>query len=623
MSAQYAPMKERVPGFARTSRNLFVLPGKNTRAREDKPNHKLVRFGENLLYAARQYRDGEVGMKALWRSYRDWYLGAGSSGSLTYQNMIFETIEKLSADLTDSRPSFLFEPNRIQDLPMTDFLAKAVPWVWDQHDLQSMYYETVKGTLIYGTWYWKAIHDPRFSNQGGVERTQSIAPWYIFPAPYATNPDEAPWIIQVMPRTVGEIFNDYGVRVNPEMTYGNHLVDDGGNQFGNRGGSGFQQFTTVATNEYASSGVPDWSGGSTYDTAGGGVVTGLPDSFMAGLDRDGVVLQKELWIRDGSTVEGFAFQDDAYGLPQLMRTYNLRFPKGRVISWANGKLLYDVENPYQDGRFPYVQFKDVTIPDFWYGMGEVQQQVNLQLLHNDTHEIIKQIHMFTAVGRTIVDKGTGLTPERMGNRPGDIWFTLPGTSDRVKHLQAQAPHAEFYQYMASLKQASDLMSGTFDPARGINPSGVHSGKAFQTLQSAAGIRVKARYNDLERALTGWAKRSASRVQQFWPSETALRVTGTGVPDDSAFSVFRMRPDDRNAAYTVRVSSTANLDSVKQGDFQKLILLAQAGIPIPPEILLKVANLSNQKEIEAMMARMPRMPTPQETGSPRGGQGVGQ
>lgn len=609
-----APVKEYVPGFSRTSRNLFVRPGKGTRAKIDAPTHKLVRFGETLVESAQAYRDDKLGMKERWKRFRSHYLGGGMGPSLTYSNLIFETIEKLSADLTDGRPTFQYEPNRPDDLPLTDFLEKAVTWIWDQHDLQAMYYETVKGALIFGTYYWKVLHDPRFANQGGVERVCLRPPWYEFPAPYSTNPEEAPWWIEVYPRTVGEIFNDYGVRVNAEMGYSQFMDSVAEEDLDSGSGSTYPQFTTVATNAFASSGVGASDGSD--DVTGGQIVEGLPDSFLAGTAESGIVLQKELWIRDGSTEEALSFKDDRNGIPRLMRSYGLKFPRGRVISWANGKLLYDRPNPYADGRFPFVAFKDISIPDFWYGMGEVQQQVNLQLLHNDTHEIIKQIHMFNATGRLIVDKDTGLTPDRMHNRPGDIWFTRPGTSDRIKWLNANPPSAEFYTYLNTLENSKDLMSGTFDPARGINPTGVTAGRALQTLQSAAGIRVKSRFNDLERALSGFAKRMASRVQQFWPTETAIKVTGSAKPDDESFMVYRMRPDDRNATYTVRVSSTANLDAVKANDFQKLILLAQSGLPLPPEIIIKAANLSNQKEIEAMMARMP--PSPVIADQPRAG-----
>lgn len=612
MSAMHAPLKEHVHGFQRRSRSLFVVPDRKVRRQNNEPESELVKFGETLLEAAQQYRDGDLGMKHRWQSYRKWYLGESPGRSLTYSNMIYEVIEKLAADLSDSRPVFQFDPNRPQDLQMSNYLNDAIPWVWDQHDLQAEYHDTVKGTGIFGNWYWKTIHDPRFMNQGSVERTNSIAPWYIFPAPYATNPEEAPWIIEVFPRTVGEIERDYGVKCDAEMAYGQFFPDIS-EDMDNQGIQG--QFTTVATGP---GGVP----------AGGQVVEGIPDSFLAGTTRDGVVLQKELWIRDGSTQEMFSKKEEENGLETLVRSYGAKYPKGRVISWANGRLLYDVPNPYADGRFPYVHFKDVTIPGFWYGMGEVQQLVNLQMLHNDTHEIMKQIHMFMAVGRTIVDKSTGLTPERMTNRPGDIWFVRDGTSDRVKHLGAQVPHAEFYQYLNLLENHKDLAAGIHDPSRGINPSGVVAGRALQTLQSAAGIRVKARFNDLERALIGWAKRTASRVQQFWPAETQVRVTGRRSPEDSAaFNSMLMRPDDRNAQYTVSVSSTANRDAAQAADFQKLAMLVQ-GMPgmIPPALLVKAANFSNQKEIEALLAQMSMQGAPApspggQTPRPRMGQGV--
>ncbi len=163
------PVKEYTPGYSRRSQSLFVLPGKKTRAKVDSPNHKLVKFGELLFDQAKGYRDGDLGMKERWQSYRSWYLGSGArNSSLTYSNMIFETVEKLAADLTDGRPTFQFEPNRSDDIPMADFLGKAVPWVWDQHDLQAHYYDTVKGSLVFGNWYWKVVHDPRFANQGAT-----------------------------------------------------------------------------------------------------------------------------------------------------------------------------------------------------------------------------------------------------------------------------------------------------------------------------------------------------------------------------------------------------------------------------------------------------------------------
>lgn len=549
----------------------------------------LVKFCEILYENAKRYQDNDLGMKDRWRNHRAWYLGSGGGvdgrGGLTYVNLIYEIVEKLSADLSDGRPEFVFEPNTKADLPMTEFLNDAVPWTWDAEDLQSVYYESLKANMIYGSWYWKESHDPRFGSQGAVDRTEQIPAWYILPAPYATDMDHAPWVIEVFPRTVGEIYNDYGVVVEPEIGYGDYFPDIGEDL----GGVGGASFTTTVTND--AEGV-----------TGGNVVEGIPNSFMMGGGNDGIVLQKELWIRDGATEEDFHFKDEPNGLPRLMHTWGLAYPKGRVISWANGVKLYDRPNPYSDGHFPYVQFKDISIPNFWYGLGEVHQMVNLQLLHDDTHEIIKQIHLFTATGRLIVDRDTGLTPETMQTHPGAIWQVRPGTSDRLKWLSASAPSAEFYTYLNTLEDSKDLLAGTFDPSRGINPAGVTAGRALQTLQNAASTRVKARFNDLEKALKRWAKLKASRIQQFWPDQTAVRVTGSPVPNGTKFNEFRIRREDRDASFSVKVMSTANADAIMQADFQKLILLGQMGIQMPPELAVKAANFSNKKEIEAVIAR---------------------
>ena len=589
---------EYVPGFQRRSRELFTLPGSKSMKRI--PDSPLAKFCETIYEGGKRYRDSDLGMMDRWTNYRAWYLGSGgmNGGSLTYVNLIYELVEKLSADLSDGRPAFQFEPNTKADLPMSMFLNDAIPWIWDQHDLQALYYSALKATMIYGTWYQKVTHDPRYGSQGAVERTDEIPAWYMIPAPYATDPDRAPWMIEVYPRTVGEIWNDYGIRVDPEIGYGEYFPDVSEDLGGMYGGAG------TAT-------VVGYDIGGANEQLPGAVVDGIPNSFLSGTQRDGIVLQKELWIRDGSTEEDFFFKDDEKGVPQLMHTYGLKFPKGRVISWANGRVLYDRPNPYKDGRFPYVQFKDVSLPDFWYGLGEVHQQVNLQMLHDDTHEIIKQIHLYTATGRLINDSDTGLTSENMNTHPGAIWTTRPGTSDRLRWLQASPPSAEFYTYLNTLGDSKDLMAGTFDPSRGINPSGVTAGRALLTLQNAANTRVKARFNDLEKALTRWAKLMASRVQQFWPDQTAVRVTGSPVPEDSKFNEFRIRPEDRDANYSVKVLNTANMDAIKQADFQKLVLLAQAGIQMPPELLVKAANFSNAKEIEAIIAKTGMsMPVPQ-------------
>ncbi len=129
MSSLVAPIKEHTPGFARRSRPLFVAPRKQTRITENHGSDKRVRFVELLYDQASQYRDGDLGRKPTWKQNRALYLGSSQGGSLTYSNLIYETIEKLSADLSDGRPVFMFEPNTPADYEMSQFLHPTRPVV--------------------------------------------------------------------------------------------------------------------------------------------------------------------------------------------------------------------------------------------------------------------------------------------------------------------------------------------------------------------------------------------------------------------------------------------------------------------------------------------------------------
>lgn len=599
-------ISENVPGFQRTG-GLFTLPTETKIAQISQPETELVQFCEQLFEAARYYRDTALGMQDRWESYREWFLHSGvsqASGQLstTYVNLIFEKIEKLTADLTSARPETMFSPRTSQDIPMTDLLNSAYPYIWQSQNMQSKYFRTIKSTLTYGTWYWKILHDPQYKKMGGIEKIKEVPAWYFYPAPYAIDMEDVPWVIEISIRTVGEIEADYGVQVDPDIGIAQFMrpIEEALKQ-------------TLPIREVQTAGGPQGSG-----QAGGQVVPAIPETYLSTYGRPGLVVQKELWIRDGTTVPEYWF-DNEEDIPQLKFSKTLKYPGGRVISWANGRLLYDRENVYRDQRFPYVKFTDIAIPEFWYGMGEVEPLINLQLLHDDTHEIIKQIHLFTMLGRLIVDTSTGLEEDRMGNEAGEIWFVNPGTADRVKWLPGSAVPPELYNYLALLEKSSDLITGSHDVTRGINPTGVTAARALATLHNAASVRIRARLNDVETALKDTACLVASRIQQFWPSTMNLKVAGAANTQaveatTNEFKDFFLTPEDREATFNVEVSAMGNSDQVREAEFQKNMLLFTTGL-MSPETFIESMGLINEEKI---LAELPVLLAMRNVPPPAGG-----
>lgn len=608
---------EFVPGFQRSTRPLFVLPGKHSKARINRPESEIVAFGEALYQMARQYRDTTLGMRDRWETHRSWYLESYNSHlqgtyltGQTTENLIAEKIDHLAAQLTDGEPRILYLPESQADIAFTKIANDAIQHVWGAQDMDTLVYETIHPTLRYGTWYWKLVHDPRYGHTGGIVRFLPIPVWRIYPAPYATDPATAPWMIEVQIRTVGEILNDYGVHVDPEI-------------------ASSQEFSPIEDHlkSYPISNVvktvPEPGG----PYAGGETVPSVPDSYLSPYgEGGGLVCQKELWIRDGATTPQFWMEHRKHD-SVLRRTHTLKYPGGRVMSWANGRLLYDRPNPYADGEFPYVKFYDGFIDDFWYGLGETEGLINLQMLHNDTHDMLKLMHLYTAMGRLIVDQSTGLDEGSMSNTPGEVWVTDPGTFDRVRWLEGGRVPAEVYNYLHTLEQAADNRTGSPDVTRGINPTGVTAGKALMSLRAAANVRIRSRHKGTKRAFSRAARLFASRIQQFWPDELLLSILGPErrallENDQVQFRQYQLTPEARMANYHVRVDPGINLEELREAEFQTLMMFYSMGI-LPPEMLIEGSNLHNREEIlswlPVMMARQRMMASQGGAAAPQGGQ----
>lgn len=599
MSLQTIP-HEYVAGMQRTSRSFYMLPGASGARKPiiNQPESRLVGFCEALFQMARQYRDTQLGMKDRWEGYRSWLLHSANTywyGQLKNQttfNIIHEKIEHLSAQLTDGDPRLLVLPESKGDVPFTRFANDAISYLWNTQGWDTLYYDTVHATLTYGTWYWKVGYDPQYGALGGMFFLKPVPAWYVFPAPFALNPQSAPWMIECMMRTPGEILNDYGVEVDPELGIRDIFtpVED------------FLRHVPASATTQTAAG-PTGSG-----QLGGEVVPAIPTGFMSPYGpNEGMVLQKELWIRDGATTPQYWFQHFEDGASELRRTHTLKYPKGRVISWANGRLLYDRHHPYNHGRFPYVKFYDIPIHDFWYGQGETEQLVQIQLKHNDTHDVMALVHLYSALGRLIVDESTGLTEGSMSNEPGEIWFTRPGTYERIRWLEGSQVPREAYSYLALLEKSADGATGSHDVTRGINPTGVTAGKALIALRNAANVRIRARHKGQKKALGEAARQLVSLFQQFAPRELTLSLLGRderGLLDAQMvqFRDFHMSEEARRANFNIRVEPGTNEQEVKAAEFERVFMLYQLGL-MTPEHLIESTDLHDK---EAILADLPAL-----------------
>jgi hypothetical protein len=556
---------------------------------ERAPEDKTVRRLEGFYQDARDYRDGNpLRMMDRWRSHRAWYLSTGADRSVawhsppTHVNLIYEKCEKLFADVTEAMPTFLFRAKGLAGLQLSDHLNVSVPQVWRESEGDMLYREAVKSAIIYGTWFWKISHDPGYAGLGPKVVIRPVPMHRMFPAPFATTIQGSPGLVEVQLRTVEEVFNDYGIKVDPEVLPEDwpDISEDmetpygGGVVFGsNLGSSTSGDSPTPGSNQ-----IP------------------LHDATTSQRGRtEGYVFQKEAWIMDPTLESQYWLEETPVG-PEMRQGKNLRYPNGRVIGWANGKRLYDRENPYNDGKFPYVKFTDNPFPEFFWGLGEIPKLINLQLMHDDTVDTMRLVHAYMANGRLIVDETTGLRDRQIGNDPGEILWTRRGTQDRIKWLQGMTPPAEFYQHLRTVEQWFDLLTGSFDVTRGVNPTGVTAARALVALQRAAGIRIRGRMRENEDSLRDAGNMLASRIRQFAPARSE------GMKEDGEIVALELSEADRNQEVDLRVDVVTNLDDLKAAEFQKMLLFNNMGLAAD-ERLIKESGLSST---ETLLAELPQV-----------------
>jgi hypothetical protein len=492
--------------------------------------------------------------------------------------------------MTAAEPTISYRAKKPEGANLAEMMNLAVANTWDANYGQRQYRDTVKATVVYGTWFWKIEHDPGYGGRGTKVGFRQVPCFRIFPAPYATDPESSPVMIEVQPRTVEEIYNDYGIRVQPELEPAD--------------------FADIAEDLSNPKDGPTWEAHLGAEGSGGATSASwfLPSSFAMGRGKSqGFVFQKEMWFRDSAMERKYRIDRTAKG-PEAKYEEDLMFPHGRLVGWANGQLLYDDESPYLDGRWPYVRYADNLFPGVFWGMGEIPNIVNLQLLHDDTVDSMRLIHAYMANPRTIIDKTTGLSDGEIGNDPDEIWWTNRGTHDRIKVHHGATPPAEFYTHVRTIEQWADLMTGSPEVGRGENPPGVRAGKAIQALQRAGSTRTRGRLKELEETLKIAGQLLLSRHQQFSPEKVTLQSGRTG------FKEFWLSEEERLMELSVAVDIISSLDDVRAAEFQKTLLLFNLKL-VSAERLIKESGMASaqtilaelpalqEKQMEAVMQQM--------------------
>lgn len=244
----------------------------------------------------------------------------------------------------------------------------------------------------------------------------------------------------------------------------------------------------------------------------------------------------------------------------------------RVIKSVENVILYDGENPEENGHIPLVPFycyKDETI----YGFGEIKNILDPQRTLNDMDFREFESLRLTSNPGWVVDHEAEVDHEHLTNAPGLVVEKKRGTE--VRRLEAGQTSPQLEQRKALDQQAMESIAGQNEQTmNGAMPTGNASGAMVQKIQTQAvgRIRLKGRlfeYYSMRRL----ALITASLIRNHWTQEKTLRLRA----DDNTIEEVIYNPmETEHLDYTIDVSpgSMAGVDKDALISFYMALLNGQ-------------------------------------------------
>ena len=196
----------------------------------------------------------------------------------------------------------------------------------------------------------------------------------------------------------------------------------------------------------------------------------------------------------------------------------------RVIKWVENIILYDGENPEENGMLPIVPFycyKDDSI----YGFGEIKNIIDAQRTLNDMDFRELEGLRLTSNPGWIGDQECEVDDEKLTNEPGLVVLKKRGTELRRLEPGTVSPQLDGRKQADQqfMEQASGQNEVTMN---GDLPQGNASGVAVSKIQTQAVGRIRLKSRGLEYySMKLLAELTASLIINNWTEEKLLRFRG--------------------------------------------------------------------------------------------------
>jgi hypothetical protein len=532
-------------------------------------------------------------------------------------NMIWQTIQSQAPLQTDARPKFSFLPMDPTDRDFAQILDKVSDADWERYNWLQVVLATILDGYLYGTGFSHMLYDHDYNYGMGAPLYENCDPFYCYPDPSCNNINDSKseGFFYAYPEHTNRLRRKYPAKahlIKPD------IVDSLLKKRTDLGSAKFNDWRS-STAQLAAINYDDWDNNCQDRTL----------VIYAYLKPQDVDQQEQKTVDDaGNEINKYIVKK--------------KYPRGRHLVIANGAILHDGPLPYADGLIPYSKYNNYVLPREFYGVSEVEQLENPQMVFNKILCFALDCLALTGNPIWVVDFNSRVDTDNLTNAPGGVVSKTPGSE--VRREQGMPLNPGFLQILDRMVGWFNTVSGQSEFSEGNAPGGVTAASAIEQLINASRVRIRQKQRNLDAYLKDVGQQYINRIFEFYSAPRVFRVTN----DQGASQYFKMevenQEDGGKVARVQEYVETENGDVIEgnvrkfivSGEFdirvktgsdmpfeiadieRKSLALFDRGIIDEEEVLTKLEYPNKDKVLERLAARKEAM-AQQEAQSQQGAQ----
>lgn len=240
------------------------------------------------------------------------------------------------------------------------------------------------------------------------------------------------------------------------------------------------------------------------------------------------------------------------------------FPEGCKITWCDDLILEWIDFPYDHGKLPFVEDKDIEVEGEYWGRPYVTNIEQLYKINNSLLSGMARNHGVLNAPKVMFPEGS-VDIKSLNNDYGALQYRGAIEPKVLQHQYVNKGEMDFQKYLQS--RAGEL-SGVFDISRGVVPQGITAASAIRYLDEQEHQRANPSISKRNRRVLDITRLFVATMSQYYKDtdERTIRLVG----ENNEFIVKSFKKIALGSIADVRYENTSSIADTKTGAIADII-----------------------------------------------------